>query len=149
MEDDSDRLGGCVVFFILGAILCVVVAAFWGSVDAIPPEPLDQQAESAHDEMVGSARSDEWPKVRLAHLRKNPYCEACGTVLELNVHHIKPFHTNPELELDPRNLITLCREHHFFVGHDPDGPWGSQKPDWKASNPRVRADARRLRQMVR
>ena len=39
------------------------------------------------------------------------------------MHHIKPFHLYPQLELDPNNLITLCRSKywrfdcHLAVGH--------------------------------
>jgi hypothetical protein len=52
-----------------------------------------------------------------------------------------PFHVRPDLELDEWNLITLCREHHFRIGHDPDGPWRPKKPSWSASNPLVREHA--------
>jgi len=36
------------------------------------------------------------------------------------VHHIKPFHIEPELELEPDNLITLCMDEfdcHLLIGH--------------------------------
>lgn len=80
-------------------------------------------------------RSPKWSDVRAAYVRQNPRCVACGTNKNLNVHHIKPFHTNPELELDISNLITLCREHHFTIGH---------KSNWKNSNPNVREDCRKF-----
>jgi hypothetical protein len=39
----------------------------------------------------------------------------------LEVHHIRPFHLYPQLELEPGNLITLCerdgRDCHFTFGH--------------------------------
>jgi hypothetical protein len=47
-----------------------------------------------------------------------------------------PFHIRPNLELDPSNLITLCRGHHLYVGHN---------GNWKLWNPRVREDAADLR----
>ncbi|GCE29115.1 hypothetical protein KDA_45990 [Dictyobacter alpinus] len=54
------------------------------------------------------------------------------------MHHIKPFHLYPELELDPGNLITLCeikgRTHHLLIGH---------LDDWQSYNLRVRADTKR------
>jgi hypothetical protein len=115
----------------------------------IPPEPPDQLAESADDMTFGS-RSPDWPRVRAAVLRHNPTCAACGSVEEMNVHHIIPYHENPGLELVTENLIPLCRTHHFFIGHDPDGPEGPKKPDWKKSNPLVRRDAaRHLRKVKR
>jgi hypothetical protein len=73
----------------------------------------------------------------------HPACEACGTTAELNVHHIKPFHIYPELELDHTNLITLCRVHHFTIGHDSDGPWKPAKPAWTSANPNVVADSKK------
>ena len=89
-------------------------------------------------------RSPHWPAVRAEHLRKHPVCEACGTVDHLNVHHVEPFHLHPEKELDPTNFVTLCRLHHFTIGHDPDGA-GPLKPNWKAENPNVREDSKRMR----
>lgn len=68
-------------------------------------------------------RSDKWPAVRKAHLAKHPVCEVCGGDKKLEVHHKKPFHLHPELELDPKNLITLCEAKnngancHLLFGH--------------------------------
>lgn len=47
-------------------------------------------------------------------------CEACGTRREIEVHHIRPVHLFPELELDARNLLTLCATHHRELGHGGD-----------------------------
>jgi len=69
-------------------------------------------------------RSSQWHKVEQKFLDDNPFCAACGTHNELQVHHIKPFHLYPELELDPNNLITLCmdtHECHLKIGHG--GNW--------------------------
>jgi hypothetical protein len=33
------------------------------------------------------------------------------------------------VELDMDNLITLCREHHFRIGHDPSGGWEPTKDE--------------------
>lgn len=62
-------------------------------------------------------RSSGWKKVRDEFVLENPYCSACGTKSKLEVHHIKPYHIDPSLELDKNNLITLCREHHYTFGH--------------------------------
>ncbi len=94
--------------------------------------------------VVGAARSGKWPSVRAEYLRLHPTCEACGTDKELNVHHVHPFHEHPELELQMSNLITLCREHHLTLGHDPDGPDGPMPRNWSASNPHVRRDAAKM-----
>ena len=52
------------------------------------------------EELFGS-RSYEWSKIRNEFLKENPTCAACGRNKKLEIHHIKPFHLNPELELDP------------------------------------------------
>lgn len=71
----------------------------------------------------GSKRSDKWPDVRKAHLKIQPHCALCGGHLKLQVHHIRPFHLHPELELEPTNLITLCENKkggancHLLFGH--------------------------------
>lgn len=108
-------------------------------------KPLEQRLEEVQAEDYEpipseGERSSKWPTVRKYHIQANPVCVACGSKEGLHVHHIKPFHSHPELELVPTNLITLCREHHFSIGHDPDGP-GPRKPDWKESNPNVIRDA--------
>ena len=71
----------------------------------------------------GADRSSKWPAVRSAHLKAHPCCAVCGTRKDVQVHHIKPFHIKPELELDPNNLVTLCTSKywgfncHLAVGH--------------------------------
>ncbi len=113
------------------------------------PIPPDVKAEEVTGIIpVGGDRSSHWPTVREEFAIDHPACEACGTRECLNVHHVKPFHTDPDLELDPDNLITLCRDHHFRIGHDPDGMAGPQKPNWKLSNPRVREEADELRKKL-
>lgn len=72
---------------------------------------------------LGTARSNLWPAVRQQHLLLQPACAVCGKTASLEVHHIRPFHLHPELELDPTNLITLCESKkggvncHLFFGH--------------------------------
>jgi 5-methylcytosine-specific restriction endonuclease McrA len=90
--------------------------------------------------MYGRSRSPEWPALAHAHLQKEPACVACGYRGKgLQVHHIKPFHLFPELELDPNNLITLCevkgRDHHLLLGH---------LDDWESYNLNVRTDVKRF-----
>ena len=98
----------------------------------------------------GINRNSEWPKVEKQHLKIQPHCMACksGTKVhgELQVHHIFPFHYcvalgRPDLELDQRNLITLCEnkkdrhglDHHLLIGH---------LDDFQSSNLDVVKDAR-------
>ena len=63
-------------------------------------------------------RSSKWKDVRKRHLEKQPFCQACGREINLEVHHIEPVHKNSSRELDPSNLITLCSNNcHFIFGH--------------------------------
>jgi len=65
----------------------------------------------------GVKRSPKWEEVRKIFLCDHPECAVCHVRKKLNVHHIKPFHLFPALELVVTNLITLCRDHHFLFGH--------------------------------
>jgi 5-methylcytosine-specific restriction protein A len=76
------------------------------------------------DKVPGKAkRSNHWPKVRKEHLEKNPTCAVCGGNKKLEVHHIRPFHLHPNLELEPTNFVTLCENMkegincHLLFGH--------------------------------
>lgn len=84
----------------------------------------------------GVPRSGKWPTVRKTYLTAYPMCLVCrtrGSLLKTNeVHHIKPYHLHPELELDPTNFITFCRPHHLLVGH---------LMDWSSVNENVVEDA--------
>jgi 5-methylcytosine-specific restriction endonuclease McrA len=63
-------------------------------------------------------RSPRWTSIRKMHLSVNDYCSACGRKTKLEVHHIKPVHMFPDLELDLSNLVTLCADPcHILFGH--------------------------------
>ena len=65
-----------------------------------------------------AVRSPKWQTIRKNHIKNNPYCIACGRDTKLEVHHKIPVHINPELELDPSNLVTLCSSPcHLLFGH--------------------------------
>lgn len=76
-------------------------------------------------------RDPRWPVYRYLHLQHEPACRACGSRLFREVHHIKPFHEFPELELVDGNMVTLCRvplrNCHFNIGHHRD--WSKSNPD--------------------
>lgn len=123
------------------ALLLTLVGGLvaWAAITLSTP-PLEEYSYYLNE---AHPRSPKWPAVRAEHLKDHPICEVCGAT-KVEVHHIKPFHLRRDLELERSNLITLCREHHFKVGHDPDGD-GPAKPSWNAENKNVRADAERLR----
>lgn len=72
---------------------------------------------------LGLSRSGHWPVIRKQHLEKNPTCAVCGGKDKLEVHHMRPFHLHPDLELELSNLITLCESEkngincHLLMGH--------------------------------
>jgi len=71
--------------------------------------------------IFGATRSSGWSGVRKTHIKQYPKCAVCGVTKKLSVHHKKPFHMHPELELDPKNLVTLCEsagmQCHITFGH--------------------------------
>lgn len=80
-----------------------------------------------------TTRSSKWSLLRRQHLIKQPNCQACGSSKNLHVHHIEPVHVNPDRELDPENLITLCSKYcHLSIGH---------LMDYKSWNNNVKEDA--------
>lgn len=84
-----------------------------------------------------SKRSSHWETVRKHWLEHNNECAACGVKNDLQVHHVKPFHLDPSLELNFTNFITLCEkkggfECHLHVGHH---------GNFKSENPNVREEA--------
>ena len=64
--------------------------------------------------LKGQRRSSAWARVRRQHLKKNPVCELCGSKKNIEVHHIIPFYVAPDMELTPRNLMTLCENGRFM-----------------------------------
>ena len=91
------------------------------------------------DKLFGALRSSQWPRIRKEQLAKFPYCQICGKrglFKGLEAHHIQPFHLMPFLELDPENLITLCRTHHYEWGHF---------FSWKSFNKDVKQDVLRIK----
>lgn len=79
-------------------------------------------------------RSPKWTSVRKEHLNSQPTCAACGKDKKLEVHHIEPVHINPDRELDPSNLVTLCADPcHLLFGH---------LTDWKSWNKDVINDSK-------
>jgi len=63
------------------------------------------------------SRSPQWSSVRNEHIKNQPICQACLRKKDLEVHHIIPYHIDPNQELNPQNLITLCSDCHLLFGH--------------------------------
>src|SRR5215471_21747477 len=117
--------------------------------------PIDkhQAADKVIEKKFNLKRSSKWPEVEREFRETHPRCAACGATDQLNVHHMFPFHFvvicgRPDLELDPRNLITLCTEprleHHLLLGHLDD--FESYNPDVKKF---VKTDAKKTSLQIR
>jgi len=65
----------------------------------------------------GVSRSSRWGYVRQGYIALYPTCAVCGTKKDIEIHHQRPYHLHPELELDSKNLISLCRRDHLLFGH--------------------------------
>lgn len=70
--------------------------------------------------VFAAPRSSKWRAVRDKYAAEHPccqyrYCQECN---ELFVHHKVPFRLDPARELDPTNLVTVCKTHHLYVCHN-------------------------------
>jgi hypothetical protein len=92
-----------------------------------------------------SRRNPHWADFERVFLSRHPGCAVCGIQGPVVAHHIIPvFYAQaigrPDLEMDERNLVSLCRsesgalcdDHHLYVGH---------LGDHQAFNLEVREDA--------
>lgn len=77
-------------------------------------------------------RSPAWAPFRDRFIAENPFCAGCSRQTYLEVHHITPYHVCPDLECDEANLVVLCRDCHWHIGH---------LRDWRLANPHVLEDA--------
>lgn len=133
-----------VMLLLMGVFISFLAVRLDREPTLAPPDPLNTNSVlQSQDEVPvgGASRSSKWPRVRAEHLSKYPACEACGKTDGLHVHHIVPFSVEPASELSPENLWTLCKDCHFRIGHDPDGPFGPDNPDWTKHNVNVKRDS--------
>ncbi len=83
-------------------------------------------------------RNPKWWGVRTTHITVYNKCKVCSTQKSLDVHHIIPVSVDPSLELNFDNLVTLCRHHHFYIGH---------KGNWNDFNINVEEDCNQLKEI--
>jgi len=133
IEKAIRRIRDLVITLLLFSIACYVLFAL---AEYLSQGQKDGNVSIEADAFGDRERSGRWRRIRREHLEIEPDCAACGTMEALEVHHILAFSEYPELELARGNLITLCREHHWLIGHDADGP-GPEKPNWQTSNREV------------
>ena len=66
----------------------------------------------------GASFNGSWQRCRRAFLKQvGRKCVCCSSKKKIQVHHKKPRHLFPELALVFANLICLCRDCHFHIGH--------------------------------
>lgn len=79
-------------------------------------------------------RSQRWKSVRLQVKRRDGWkCVSCGAAGRLEVDHIKPVRTHPDLAFDLGNLQSLCpschsRKTRVEIGLDPLDP---KRQEWR------------------
>lgn len=87
---------------------------------------LIRDAHIRHSRKV--TRGERWRTLRTAILERDGYrCRSCGTGGRLEVDHVKPVRTHPELSYEPTNLQALCpschtRKTRIECGHPPPSP---------------------------
>lgn len=79
---------------------------------------IDETAEQIEQPMsaTDSRRSPKWSALRNRFLADHPACCVCGAK-STTVHHAKPFHLFPALELEESNLRSMCDRCHLLIGH--------------------------------
>lgn len=66
----------------------------------------------------GASLNWSWQRCRRAFLKQvGKICVCCGSIKHIQVHHILPRHIRPDLALVLTNLLALCRNCHFHIGH--------------------------------
>ena len=66
---------------------------------------------------AGIPKWRSWRSLRKALVEFSPECAVCGYTKSLECHHIIPRHVDPSLEFVWTNLINLCDDCHFHLGH--------------------------------
>jgi hypothetical protein len=111
------------------AVLCLLAANL---LLATGCSTSNYQSPPGHHEALGtsSIHSDYQVTKAKNHYRAlHPRCAVCGAKSCISngnrndVHHKLPVSYRPDLAATPSNLITLCRRHHFWIGHA--GSWRS------------------------
>ena len=79
-------------------------------------------------------RTKRWKALRAEILERDRFrCQSCGCGRRLEVDHVKPVRTHPELSYDPGNLQALCpgchtRKTRIECGHPPPR---KDRQDWR------------------
>lgn len=86
--------------------------AYWSNEKGMTVTELEKFRNTVAPELLKKRKSSEYKKWRKEVLGENAKCSTCLSIEDLNVHHIKEFSKFPELALDPKNALVLCRICH-------------------------------------
>ena len=90
-------------------------------------------------------RTPRWKSLRFLAKRRDGFkCVECGAAGRIEVDHVKPIRTHPELAFDLGNLQCLCpachtRKTRIEVGHPPLTPERQQWRDLVQNAPQTQA----------
>lgn len=73
-----------------------------------------QISKSQLKKKVKAQSNKAWAELSLKLRTETPYCQKCGSVSHLQVHHLLPRKLYPQLLLDESLLIVLCPRCHTF-----------------------------------
>lgn len=102
------------------AVMAAAVALAYGC--ASVPRGYDADLTPTHngEAWVGGAPLAITADARAAmreHLQREGWCAWCQSRADLEVHHIIPRASRPDLAADDANMITLCHRDHRTIGH--------------------------------
>jgi hypothetical protein len=98
------------------------------SLPPLPPVLIVRESKGSDMGIDDFLMSYEWRQARMIALKRHgAKCGCCGataaTGAVLNVDHIKPRRTHPELALDQNNLQVLCAACNHGKGNWDDTDW--------------------------
>jgi|GEM_PF-363606 len=92
------------------------------------PSKITPRGRAYHRHSKKITRTKRWAALRVQALRRDGFrCVQCGARGRLEIDHIKPVRTHPELSFDLANLQSLCpschtRKTRIECGHPPPSP---------------------------
>ncbi len=82
-------------------------------------EEFNQQYDALRPSPSKRGYDGTWSEFRKMILAERPLCEEHKKIGEiipsLEIHHVKPITTHPELRLDPDNVVALCKPCHSAI----------------------------------
>ena len=88
----------------------------------------DRSLYRSFDPRSMRGRHSKWPALVKRFKAEKRTCVVSGLKTTLEVHHLKPYHLFPELELEWDNLRLIARPFHYLFGHFCN--WTDYNPDF-------------------